>query len=105
MRGKCIGRDPAGAFGKERNAVDGKLEGLPPFIRFALEMQCAQADALRDIVQKCTLFAHQVNRHHIQRLFAHAVRPPQFRLWDVQGDVSQTFFEGDIAFNHRILSE
>ena len=105
MRGECIGGDPAGAFGEERDVIDGKLEGFAPFIRFALNVECAQAYTLRDIIQKRAFLTYQVDGYRIKRLFPHTVRPPEFGFGDVQPDITQAVHKGDIAFDHRILSQ
>ena len=105
MRGKSIGRYPAGTFGEEPDVVDRKLEGLAPFVRFPLQMQRAQADALYDIIEESAFFTDEIDCYHIQRLFAHAIRPPELRFRDIQLDIAQAFFKGDIPFNHRFFAE
>src|SRR5690606_20908201 len=50
-RDEGIRRNPVGAFGEERHAVDGELERFAPFVRVTIQPQSPQTDAPAGAVQ------------------------------------------------------
>ena len=74
-----VGRNPVGALGEDRHAVDDEGERLAPFVRLAPQLERAQADLVRPGVER-PIAGGQLDFDPIERLGAEPVRPPQLRV-------------------------
>ena len=74
-RGEAVGRDPVGPLGEERHAVDHKVHRL--LVGLFDRPQGAQANALGRRIEHLARGVEQFDLDVIQRLPAHARRPPE----------------------------
>ncbi|OPZ84042.1 MAG: hypothetical protein BWY76_02017 [bacterium ADurb.Bin429] len=100
-RGEGVGGNPVGALGEKRHAVDDELETLAPLVGVAVQLQRAQADALRRGVQHGARRIMERHRHRIQRLRAQVVRPPELRVVHRERGVGAAAGQRHGGFRHR----
>ena len=92
--------DDVGAFGKEGDVVGREFKAAAPFVFVLAEFDDAEADAVAPEVEGLVVLGGEEDVYPVEGLFAEAVGPPEFRVFDPEFERGCGRVEGDHILGH-----